>query len=483
MKDSTAKVLLGVVAGGAAIWGVSRWRNGKKGTADRRDAWGDDHDEEPIEPRYDDAREPGATQQTPSSRRASRALTRSFDQIFTVYGLGLPVPYLRALAARESGLDPLDPKGLINVVRVVREDFNALHGANVAPSDLKNPVVNVMIASDALRRIIDSLAHHHPDVPNLREDWSNRHFVELLTFGWNAGWSESAGLGRVATYLERQGHTDITLAAVARAAYPAGAKHWLWNPKKVAWTRSVADLYFDELARDVAAGRMARPSSLSAGIATAGAWSSSTPAPDALRFGRPVSDDVRLVVSGGWPRPRDGGRVHRALDLPLPAGTPILAIDAGTVVHVESDERSAAGKWIAVKHASGITSRYLHLSRTDVAIGQQLDRGEQLGLSGDTGNSSGPHLHLDLRAPLDMLVLIESWVGRPAGGWGSEMKPFGYSIPGESWIPVDEYRPIVIEEAAAAGIRLHGTTDAEPPLVATAAPVAHPEQADEPVGG
>ncbi len=486
MKDGTAKLLLGVAAGGAAFWGVSRWRNGRAARPqDRLDQWGAEHDEEPVTPPYEDARASSSGAERPARGGGTRKrLSRAFDLVFTVHGMGLPVPYLRALAARESGMDPLDPKGLINVVRVVLDDFNARHGTDVPPAELKNPVTNVMIASDALRRIIESYARHHPRVENLREDWSNRHFVDLLTMGWNGGWSERAGLGRVVGYLERQGQTDITLADVARAAYAAGAKHWLWDPRKLAWTRSVADLYFAELGRDIAVGRVAPPAPAGVSASSVGAMAKDAPTPDMLRFGRPAPAGVRLVVSSGWSRPRDGGRTHHAIDLPLPVGTPILSIDDGVVVRAETSAQGDAGKWVGVKHPSGITARYLHLSRVDVQVGQQVRRGARLGLSGNSGNSSGPHLHLDLRAPLDLLVLIESWVGRPAGGWGPEMKPYGFSIPGESWVPVDDHAQVVKDEAAAAGIRLHGAEDATaPPCVAAAAPVTRPDQVDAPVGG
>lgn len=489
MTGGTAKLLLGVAAGGAAFWGVSRWRNGRAAQSKNRlDAWGAEHDEDPVEARYEDpgapAPTPGAAK--PSSERRRKRLSRAYDLVFTVHGLGIPVPYLRALAARESGLDPRDPKGLINVVRVVREDFNARHLADVAPAELKNPVTSVTIASDALRRIIESLARHHPHVENLREAWSNRHFIELLTMAWNGGWSERAGLGRVVGYLERQGQTDITLADVARAAYAAGAKHWLWNPRKLAWTRSVADLYFAELGRDIAADRVAPPVRPGAGAAapTTGAMAKDVPTPAVLRFGRPAPAGVSLVVSSGWSRPRDGGRTHHAIDIPLPVGTPLLSIDDGVVVRAETSAQGDAGKWVGIKHPSGITARYLHLSRVDVQVGQQVRRGDWIGLSGNSGNSAGPHLHLDLRAPRDLLALIESWVGRPAGGWGPEMKPYGFSIPGESWIPVDGYAQGVQDEAAAAGIRIRGEAAAsEPPRVATAAPVASPDELDAPVGG
>jgi murein DD-endopeptidase MepM/ murein hydrolase activator NlpD len=476
MRDGTAKLLLGFAAGGAAVWGYSRWHTKKTGRRDRPDEWGAEHDEVAVEPRYEPAVEAAGTR--------TKALSRAYDLIFTVHGMGLPVPYLRALAARESGLNPLDPKGLINVVSVVLEDFNTRHGTDIAPALLKNPVTNVMIASDALRRIVDSYAHHHPEVENLREDWNNRHFVELLTLGWVGGWSERKGLGRVVSYLERQGQTDITLGDITRAAYPAGAKHWLWDPAKIAWTRSVADLYVAELGRDLAAGRVVPPVSPTGTSRTVGAMSPGTATPEMLRFGRPAPDDVRLVVSSGWSRPRDGGRSHHAIDIPLPVGTPILAIDDGIVVRAQTSDQGAAGKWVGVKHPSGITSRSMHLSRVDVRVGQQIRCGERLGLSGNTGNSAGPHLHLDLRAPFELLVLIESWVGRPAGGWGSEMKPYGYSIPGESWIPVDDHAQVVKDEAATAGIRLHGApTSSEPPLVASAAPVATPGEVDAPGGG
>ena len=184
-----------------------------------------------------------------------------------------------------------------------------------------------------------------------------------------------------------------------------------------------------------------------------------TPSSPAFRldFGRPVPVDVRAVMGSGWASRRGAGstrRLHRAIDIGLPIGTPILAIDQGIVSHVHSKDIGDAGIWAAVRHPSGITSRYIHLSRTFVEVGQLVQRGERIGLSGDTGSRGLPHLHLDLRAPAAMLSAIEAAIGRPRSGWGPEMKPFGHSIPGEPWIPVDAYRAIVRTEAAAMGIPL-----------------------------
>jgi hypothetical protein len=77
-----------------------------------------------------------------------------------------------------------------------------------------------------------------------------------------------------------------------------------------------------------------------------------------------------------------------------------------------------------------------------------------VGLCGATGNAQGPHLHLDLRVPAEMLSTIERAIGKPRPGWGPEMHPFGISIPGEPWIPVDAYRKRVRRDAEKAGIPL-----------------------------
>ncbi len=178
--------------------------------------------------------------------------------------------------------------------------------------------------------------------------------------------------------------------------------------------------------------------------------------PTLFELGRPVDADVRAIVSSGWARPR-GRRLHRALDIPLAVGTPILAIDAGTVVRVDDEDGGDAGRWVGVRHASGLVSRYLHLSRTLVELGQAVARGDRIGLSGNTGLSTGPHLHLDLRVPLAMLAEIERAIGKPRSGWGPSLGSYGYSIPGEPWIPVDGHRAIVEREAAEQGIPIRPT--------------------------
>jgi hypothetical protein len=438
--SSTTSTLLAVGAGAAGLWAFSRW---SKKPADSDAAWSAQHDENDVAPTLEHV-----------SVEGPRGLTREFDPIFAAHGLGLPIPYLRALAARESGLRANDPKGLINVVAVVRNDFNRRHGTSVKARDLTDPAISVMVASDTLRRIISSYARFHADVPNLREDWSNRHFVELLTFGWNAGYSESKGVGRVVNYLVERGARDVTLTDVVRAAQQAGASQWLWaHPKKVAWTRSVADVYERELARDVRAGRVTAPQRT---VAAPPVPPSSTSV--AFDLGRPVPDDVRAVVSSGWSRPR-GDRLHRALDIPLPVGTPVRAIADGEVIHAQRTPRGDAGIWLAVRHPSGLVSRYLHLSSVDVADSARVRRGDVIGRSGNTGHSSGPHLHLDLRVPVALLPAIARTTGTPRTGWGAELLPYGVSIPGEPWIPVDRYDDTVAKQAAAAGIPLRALAD------------------------
>ena len=118
-------------------------------------------------------------------------------------------------------------------------------------ADLLKPAVNIRIAADLLRRIADSYERNHPEVENMLEDWNNPRFVELLTFGWNAGYSERGGVGRVVSYLEDRGLAHaVTIDSVHRYAKAAGASRHLSNAKKVAWCKGVALLYTREKAHD-----------------------------------------------------------------------------------------------------------------------------------------------------------------------------------------------------------------------------------------
>ena len=188
------------------------------------------------------------------SNASSGLAPHTFDQIFAAYGHGIPVPFLRALALRESDMQASladgPAWGLLQVIEVVRQDYNKKTGATYTRQDLLNPIVNVSIASAALATIVESYARNHPHIANLQANWQNPRFVELLTFGWNAGWSERGGVGRVATYLEQRGRFDMTIDTVFQAASEAGASPHLSNAAKLGWSKSVAAQYGRELAAD-----------------------------------------------------------------------------------------------------------------------------------------------------------------------------------------------------------------------------------------
>lgn len=153
-------------------------------------------------------------------------------RIYREHGRDLPVAYLTALGRAESGGNAHDPRGVLNITRVALDEYNRKHpAAQVAVVKLRDPVVAVTVASWVLRQIIASYRAHHPETPNLREDWSNPQFVALLTAGWNAGHSETSGVGYVARWLAAHG-LPITIANVFGYAARAGAAATLRDPNK-----------------------------------------------------------------------------------------------------------------------------------------------------------------------------------------------------------------------------------------------------------
>ncbi|MET9819299.1 MULTISPECIES: M23 family metallopeptidase [unclassified Streptomyces] len=91
---------------------------------------------------------------------------------------------------------------------------------------------------------------------------------------------------------------------------------------------------------------------------------------------------------------------HSGQDFAVPLGTPVGAVRGGTVVKAGPNgggDGPAYGNAVVIKHGNGTYSQYAHLSRIDVKVGQTVKTGQTIARSGNTGNSSGPHLHLEIR--------------------------------------------------------------------------------------
>ncbi|MFE9255844.1 M23 family metallopeptidase [Streptomyces sp. NPDC006879] len=91
---------------------------------------------------------------------------------------------------------------------------------------------------------------------------------------------------------------------------------------------------------------------------------------------------------------------HSGQDFAVPTGTPVKAVGAGKVVKAGGNgagDGPAYGNAIVIKHANGKYSQYAHLSKIKVRVGQKVATNQLIGLSGNTGNSSGPHLHFEIR--------------------------------------------------------------------------------------
>ncbi|MFF5090860.1 M23 family metallopeptidase [Streptomyces niveus] len=94
---------------------------------------------------------------------------------------------------------------------------------------------------------------------------------------------------------------------------------------------------------------------------------------------------------------------HSGQDFAVNVGTNVKAVHTGTVVKAGPNgagDGPAYGNAIVIKHGTGSSakySQYAHLSKVKVNVGQKVDKGQSIALSGNTGNSSGPHLHFEIR--------------------------------------------------------------------------------------
>jgi murein DD-endopeptidase MepM/ murein hydrolase activator NlpD len=111
-------------------------------------------------------------------------------------------------------------------------------------------------------------------------------------------------------------------------------------------------------------------------------------------YTKPVGD---AAIGTGY---KTGGTLwssghHTGVDFLVWSGTPVHSVAAGTVVHAGAD--GAYGNDVVIRHADGKYTLYGHLTRPVVSVGQTVAEGQQIGVSGATGNVTGPHLHFEVR--------------------------------------------------------------------------------------
>ncbi len=153
--------------------------------------------------------------------------------------------------------------------------------------------------------------------------------------------------------------------------------------------------------------------------------------PGALSWPVRLGGSVRITQHFGERSRLYGGRPHNGLDIGAPVGTPVYAADDGVVMAVDNNDRSKwnkyqYGRYVLIRHANNLATLYAHLSRQEVQRGEQVKRGDLIGYSGNTGYSTGSHLHFGVYwAPSILMKSIP-----PAAG----LVPVGVIISPEEYL-------------------------------------------------
>lgn len=126
------------------------------------------------------------------------------------------------------------------------------------------------------------------------------------------------------------------------------------------------------------------------------------------RYVMPVSGGRQTSGFGLRSRPKKGASTnHKGVDIAVPTGTSVRASSGGTVT--KAGWGSGYGYVVYIDHEDGKQTRYGHLSRVLVSVGQKVKQGDRIALSGNTGVSTGPHLHFEMRingTPVDPMKYV-----------------------------------------------------------------------------
>lgn len=118
---------------------------------------------------------------------------------------------------------------------------------------------------------------------------------------------------------------------------------------------------------------------------------------------RPSQTGGAAVHAGYYMRPISGGRKsqglhgHNAIDLAAPIGTSIVASASGKVIIARTGWNGGYGNYVVISHSNGTQTLYSHLHSIGVSAGESVSQGQYIGSVGNTGKSTGPHLHFEIR--------------------------------------------------------------------------------------
>ncbi|MDY5784484.1 MULTISPECIES: M23 family metallopeptidase [unclassified Corynebacterium] len=111
------------------------------------------------------------------------------------------------------------------------------------------------------------------------------------------------------------------------------------------------------------------------------------------------------ISSGFGPR---WGRMHQGIDIANDFGTPIYAVMDGTVVN--AGPAQGYGNWVVIRHDNGEESVYGHMATYSVSVGQRVAAGDQIATIGSEGQSTGPHLHFEIKPDGSTPVDPQEWL-------------------------------------------------------------------------
>ena len=120
---------------------------------------------------------------------------------------------------------------------------------------------------------------------------------------------------------------------------------------------------------------------------------------------RSTAPTVGVVTSGYGMR---WGVEHYGLDIANDIGTPVVSVTDGLVI--DAGQATGFGLWVRVRHDDGTIAVYGHINETLVAVGQRVIAGQEVATVGNRGNSTGPHLHFEVRQPDGSRLDTAGWL-------------------------------------------------------------------------